>query len=650
MENSHKYSYLFTDKISQLPFNFPLFTAILFLIALIFFSPKFWIQFDEVNKLDPSFVWALSFAKLHKYYFGKDFIWTYGPLGFISSSYILPSFHLWLLASIIKGFEYFLLIYLIYNLLIRKLSINSMVSLTFSIFFSFFFLSILNQSFEISAVFFANAILIWFLRLKDKFNWMWLILFLLHLSISSLIKGNVIIPSFIINLVYVLSTIFQKGKFVILKAFCIFIISIALWLALWLISGQNILYLPDYFKGMIEIVGGYASTMSLNGVLWRDLLGIFILILLLLIIFRSYKNCEISLIDSIFLLIPLLLYFKQGFTRHDPGLISSHSSIFFIFAEFIIIILYATTKNSKDKTLLGFYFFILLIFLGVTNIKALPKWDPESFQTQLKLAISSFHRNKFILEERSRLKAIYSLPDSTVKQNLNSPTTVLPSDLTISEAYGFPILIPPIPQLYSVYTTKLDETNLIWFLRHQPQRIIYSFSSIDNRYPLFDAPLTQQQIIFNYQLQTVLNSNYSLFIPKETKFEKKIIYNKEINYFEFNKEIPIPQDSQKLRFAKVFVEPNLLYRIIELVYRPPIIYFNFILIDGSRKGPFRFTFPTAKDGILISHFINNLDDFHNLTSGCLKQNVKSIQIVVSNFGKFFYSSNIGMQFGVVGLK
>ena len=64
-------------------------------------------------------------------------------------------------------------------------------------------------------------------------------------------------------------------------------------------------------------------------------------------------------------------------------------------------------------------------------------------------------------------------------------TLIVPWDLVLAPAYQIPLALPPIPQLYSVYTSYLDHVETAWLNKSKPPQILYSYLAIDGRYPSF---------------------------------------------------------------------------------------------------------------------------------------------------------------------
>ncbi len=91
---------------------------LLFLIVILWAMPSSLIP--PMLGLDPSWAMALGWAIQHHIQFGKDFIWTYGPLGFIIRPIFYPDHILWTIAlSFCRFFFHIINIYI--NFFIFKL-------------------------------------------------------------------------------------------------------------------------------------------------------------------------------------------------------------------------------------------------------------------------------------------------------------------------------------------------------------------------------------------------------------------------------------------------------------------------------------------------------------------------------------------------
>jgi hypothetical protein len=68
----------------------------------------------------------------------------------------------------------------------------------------------------------------------------------------------------------------------------------------------------------------------------------------------------------------------------------------------------------------------------------------------------------------------------------------------LAPAYHLPLVFPPVPPIYNLYTLYLDHAQAAWLNKNQPPQILYSYIAIDGRYPLFEWPGFSYHILRQY--------------------------------------------------------------------------------------------------------------------------------------------------------
>jgi hypothetical protein len=103
------------------------------------------------------------------------------------------------------------------------------------------------------------------------------------------------------------------------------------------------------------------------------------------------------------------------------------------------------------------------------------------------------------------LRRDLALPESW-RATLSAPggsVMVLPQQLVYCDAYGLPCVYPRTLQLYQAYTPELDAWVRDGLREARPNHLLVGFHDIADRYPLWSAPLTWREILDAYTSEDV---------------------------------------------------------------------------------------------------------------------------------------------------
>ncbi|AEE14470.1 hypothetical protein Thena_0839 [Thermodesulfobium narugense DSM 14796] len=578
-----------------------------------------------VDTQDTSWAWLLGYAFLNNLQWGKEIIFTFGPLGFLENTYFYSNHLLWFITAIANIFVrlvfYAFFIYFVYLCVFKeKDSSNSQSSITF--YFFYVLISaisiIVSSSIPISMLLCLMATLI----IVDTFNCDFiknnkiiLIRYVLSgalFAFSSLIKFNVIPFAILFLLVYPFLMVYSfRDKKIFFQGFVGLISFILVFLLIYLIIGQNLSNLPALLMGIYEIIKGYTPAMFLNGKILQTLVAVITLLYFVYLILISYKKKKKILFSQLFLLFLLLFFvFKEGFVRQDNIITGGHTLSFFTVCLILlafIIFLYSRMKLSNS--FINFVFLIIFFFNviggiiyinGARNIVCLSNLSfSKHKRIELQQSINSAIRNQFKV-------------DPSILQSIgDQPVTIIPWDLMMSQGYNFKFIPQVVPQAYSAYTPYLDEQNAKQILSDVAlQKIIYTFEDIDNRYPLFSEPYTFMTILSCYRTE-IAGNKYSLLTRKKSCHDLNLTSISSIETG-LNQWIDLPSNAD---FMDIYINPTLISHIIDILYKPfSQIYISFKLSNNQIVGPYRFIPGVSKDHLFVKYFIRNQRDLNDLMS------------------------------------
>ncbi|MEH1797323.1 hypothetical protein [Nostoc sp.] len=375
--------------------------------------------------LDRSWQYAISRAALEKFVFGKDIIFTYGPLGYLIGGSVLDqNFYPILLFRLIAESITFCIT--ITTIIIQKTKFHKFL-LSTSIFFAY----LLGLSIDYKIIFALIMILSWENIINKKNIRLWALGLGSISGLCLLTKFNIGVCTLGIIIIVILAKIFQDFKyksnlstslfalsdaviaaltssFLLLNphlvenfkqiSLCIFLASV-FGILFWLIKTQllnnanridgkfypiisfkngfyiayafailmiNFYFSPlltNYLKGSLEISSGYSSAMSIVGSYWELGFAIVGLVMVLLILIQLMREEFLGL--GLALAFTLWMSFKHGYVRQD-GHVHFFIQSLLIISSIAIIKLRNRFKLLKKITLIYLFSIISIYCLAPT--------------------------------------------------------------------------------------------------------------------------------------------------------------------------------------------------------------------------------------------------------------------------------------------
>lgn len=271
-------------------------------------------------------------------------------------------------------------------------------------------------------------------------------------------------------------------------------------MALWLTVGQPIGALPDWLRRSVAIVRGYGAAMNIeSGQHWEYTVALLLIgAVAVLIIRSSYAEGADRWTTLVLFAVVAFIAFKQGFVRHDAHVVQ-------FFAVFAVLPAVFIRKWGTAPTLLTMIVpFAALCAVGNVGVTSLLDPGPrlQSMRDVVHLARSPDARRELVDATRTGLRAEYRIPRTMVDRMRGRSASVEPWELLV--AYAYPEIRwreLPVFQTYNAYTTSLDRLNSD--ARTGPERPRFVLrevgQAIDGRVPRFESPATALGTLCHYR-------------------------------------------------------------------------------------------------------------------------------------------------------
>jgi len=600
---------------------------IVFIVFLLF--PNFF--YSPVSAgLDASYNVAINLAWKYHLIFGKDFVFTFGPLGILNHriSLAVPEW-VYLLSDI---YSLATLIHVLNAALYRRLRLLPAVFL-----FLAFLPQIYGTMFDRYFLFFLFY-LFSFIKKPDK------TVFLLQAAFLSLLSfyfqvnlGVMAIVLFMAMLIYMLvikKVSLQRGA-LILTVYSLALLLSARWLHV---------DLKGYSEGSFHLIDSFPDAMYLQvipGQLSASPAVTTILLLaaapaLYLWVASLYKKDLRGHRDEIFIFALLtavvFIYCKSAFIRQDiPHVIN-----FFKISGLLAALLYLFSPVAERKLVGVCCWSILFISYQCMEVFSggLARVIPPSLLADKVIHIGNYFGQ---LATYGQHRDPVGPVNPELKKIIGDHTAdVIPWEISKICFNGLRYDPRPVIQSYSVYDPYLDGLNAAKYLSADaPDYILFSVNSIDDRYPFFDESKTKLAIFSHYTIVKEIDGD--LLLRKKNR--EDLIASAAVTTSGKIGEDILLDDRPDLAYAKIRVRYSTWGRIGRLLFQPPPLKITITLQDDETV-TYRAIPPMLEDGVIVNRYIRRLSDFRLLmqSAGRLYSPVKKIRFDVDSADSRFADS------------
>lgn len=565
-----------------------------FLAILAYLIPKSVFTRPSIHH-DPSWALGLNLAIREGLVWGKDIVFTYGPLGYLSTG--LPIYVsklpivLFFLFIVANG------IYFLYYLL----KLTSRKSEYYFLFTLVFFVG--------QFLFWRDSVTLYFYFIFHVFHFLKHnnILSLVSLSICSILAFYIKVNSgIVVNVLFILVVIYSLLYRHLSTPRGIALVGVH-FLGLFALSFVLNTDLEAYFINSLPLVDAYNDAMVIFPKDYGDTIDALLIIFLIALLFLRYAINICKSPFELFLCFNITLFvfisFKQGFVRHD----ALHMNVFFgsIVFALTLVLLFSEVKLMKRSLN---YVLIPVAFLSVYSFKG---GSARLIDHNLGTAIFS---DLNIQRSQETNKLMRALPAEVLAEIGNSSVDVLGWEISYVYFNTLKYVPRPIFQSYSAYHEKLIDLNYTKYSGHSaPDYVLYQFGSIDDRHPFWDEPRIYLALLARYSIvDTIPKTPYAnsmiLFKRNTTdkRIQEKVVVDTIVHY---GQPFSLP-DTDKLLYLKMDEEYTLAGKIRRVLFQPSLLYMKLNYEDGD-SSYHRAIIPILKSGTPINKKVLTTDDAYD---------------------------------------
>jgi hypothetical protein len=599
--------------------------------------------------IDASWHESLVMAIDKGFVFGRDFIFNYGPLGYLNTGLIPKSVSIWVLvaAEVFTLLNYLIIIKFCFQkagnnwwivaisslLILIPWGFISDTSFTFFYFFIFWLLYALRTH-NVAALFIAVIISV--------------LIFYVKVNLSIIVYGL-----FATSLVY----------FCLIKAFTLrtlvvcWVSQILLTYALSFILNVDI---PAYLGASIKIIDAYQDAMAAMLLSTKELISllffeILIVLVVLAFVFKTFSPNIQKNFEGIYLYLLISFAWFLGFKQAQTAVGAYNIFGFFLLMPPLAALIYLFTENS-NKVLAGRMFVTILclqllatqlirFYIGEKTLKGYLLTFPPTNISQ-KITEKSFSiRHLFeILEQKNPVNYLKRLFSYEYDDNFKNSPVQLPKELMTKVGDSSIDIVPH--QISHVYFNRLNynprpiiqsyQANSNWLMKKNgekylsitaPEFVLFRIEAFREQNPFWVETDLSEALLRNYTLTdtTIIQKDtFSLF--HRNKVLKSLTYSDLPSLeFKLNEDIQIPKSANPIRFSAK-INYSAIGKLARLLFQPPYLYCSVTYENGLQEN-FRVINKILRGGVFINQKVTTQIEACNffLNKGVDNQRVTKIR-------------------------
>jgi hypothetical protein len=577
-------------------------------IIIVLFLIEFPEKIAPPDKLDPSWRLFLNHAYEHSLAYGTEVIFTYGPLGFLSTSEYtggeINQRVIWELIT--KGW-----VTLGFILFLMKTNFSLRFLLLGLVLFSPGWVS------HSSPHIFNFGLLCWsvvcLLETKRQ-KYYYYCLFAVFCGLFSLVKFPLLLSScFLVLLLAAHLLFFDKKR----TAGAIIGAAIVTFSLGWILLGQPLLNIPAYLLNSWQISEGFEKSMAryesqrvfIAGAIAMVTCSIYGMVVLLeRVTLHSWKK-TIRLVFPVLSIGALLFVnWKQGYVRAD-----GHTVSFLGFAPIAMIALTVFIKGRYSRKLSP----IALTIVCFSCFFAIQWAMPGLFARRYNILTTSITENFSILGDLSgyqkRIKNGFKeneneFQSTTLSSYVNEGTIDAWGNIQGQLLYSkLNYKNRPIFQSYSAYTSKLQELNRFFFQNDsRPEFLLLNLRALDRHFPPSEDASAFIEVYNRYTPLLQIGKSLLLRSDEEVPFKLEKIDEKRIAWGEkFSL-----KDTKEILILKVNTTTSMIGKIKGFLYKPPQTHVN-IFDSREMNVSYNFNPSSWENGVLINPVVRSPIAFSN---------------------------------------
>lgn len=277
--------------------------------------------------------------------------------------------------------------------------------------------------------------------------------------------------------------------------------SIVAFVVLWIAFGNSLVDIPEWWRLSFALVSGYSAAMQLErpGLHSDYVFAAVVMVPLALATWSAVRQKQRSQAAATVLIVAGICFasFKESFVRHD----ATHAPAFFAAAG---VVLACLGPGGRTRIAAGAAGLALVVAaMAVSGQGPVDPWtSARHLVAQVGDTVDAGRRAAVVARSRAGERRSYDVPSIVLDALRGRTVHVDPWEVSAISAYGLRWRPLPVPQSYSAYTSALDERNASFLAStHAPDMILRENPSelVNGRDRPLEAPATYRAILCDYR-------------------------------------------------------------------------------------------------------------------------------------------------------
>ena len=581
--------------------------------------------------LDSSWRMALGKFFLDGLQFGRDIVFTYGPLGFLMGKTYSGLLFWSLLAWQVVATSFFATLILFWS--------ERLTGWPRLCYFAFFVLFGVTYEDALHMLMIALAGFELLRRVDRPWHWSSSLL-LLMLATQAVAKFT--------NLLLAALVVGAAASFALWRNHRTTAFRLLAWfgggfLLIWMLCGQNPLNLPLYFLNSWYVSQGYQEVMGIAtppAPLWKALVVLAVLGTSLGLNLCTLKDRPRSIAAAVILGAFIHLNWKHGFVRSDGHMVGFFYCALLPIVTFPVLLEDADPFRRLKRWSLAAAG-VLCVFGIRDTIPALVDSVHYIFrnriQTNLRQVTHLTELRAVYDELLMRELALYDLPHTRLVVG-NRSLDVFGYDQATAIYNKFNYRPRPVFQSYSAYTPELAKLNADYYLSDRaPEFVLLKVNSIDGRLPAMDDSIILYQLTQRYVF--ILNEKFFQLwqktpAPADPAAQPQLVQSRKLAVGE-----PWSLEEFNLQplWVNIDLRPSLLGRLRTFFYKPPLLQ---LAIEDTRglTRTYRMPAPMGRAGFIINPIIEDLTAFTYFAINKPERTTRKITLVLDPADRKYFAA------------
>jgi hypothetical protein len=383
----------------------------------------------------------------------------------------------------------------------------------------------------------------------------------------------------------------------------------------WILARQSLLNLPEYFRNSLYVAESYSNAMASGGprwqVVWGALICIGTVVAYAVVVWKNWR----LLLGAAWVCLFCFLNFKQAFGRQDEyhiwlGVIDG------LLPGALILLAGAGLFDRTKISLPGRWTTLPVLAVPVISCVLLPNIELTT-QAGAERVHNLAWRIRATLSQRtpSRRMMAYRRDLESIRQGkglrpIHGTADFFPNDLAEVFASGAMPRLRPALQGYASYNSQLTGMNAAYL--HSPRRpdsVLFDIDPIDHNYPALEDPLSVLAYLSCYEPTGFAGKYLLLGATICHEPNRQLFLDARIAAGE---RVTVPSNSGPI-WAEIELVPTTAGELAQFVYHLPSAELA-VETETQQQRKYRLTKDPAKAGFLLSPVLYNVVSFASLYS------------------------------------